>query len=372
VDKAEKIRDAMMSMDVDALVMVGVPSKDANIYYSTEFLSHDTVFYLCTHSSEKLAVPNMELKRAMEESRVEDVVSFSKPSSVLSELVKGLKEVCIPREFPVYLADKLRNEVNVKVVKNPILASRECKGDKEIVMMKETTKITEEAISRAIDMIHKSKPTDDGLVFEGTILTSELVRTEIETYLLKKGCFADGTIVAGGRISSIPHCTGRGRLLPDEPIIIDVFPMNKNNRYYSDITRSVVKLWRGGKKVERIVSMYNAVLDAQHTALSLVKEGVKCEEVYECVKRKLIEMGFDAPEKGSEGFIHSAGHGVGLEVHESPFIGKNKGILKDGMVITIEPGLYYHDVGGVRVEDVVVVEENGYEQLSTLSTPFLL
>jgi Xaa-Pro aminopeptidase len=94
--------------------------------------------------------------------------------------------------------------------------------------------------------------------------------------------------------------------------------------------------------------------------------------VYECVKRRLIEKGFDAPEKGSEGFIHSAGHGVGLEVHESPSIGKNKDVLKDGMVITIEPGLYYRDVGGVRMEDIVVVRENGYERLSTLSTPFLL
>ncbi|HIH69989.1 M24 family metallopeptidase [Methermicoccus shengliensis] len=381
----ERLAEHMRTIHMCAYLSVGTPSIDANMYYCTRFFASDPVVYLCHldgELKEYLAVSEMELERASEHSRVENVVAFSEIGGErwsLREVVSGLcrragiRRVCVPEELPVGIADSLRARgIVLDVRKSPFSALRRTKEPHEIDCIRRCAHVCERACERAIQMIADSSVSPEGhLVYEGEILTSERLREEIDVVLLKGHCEAvEGTVVAGGPRSSMPHWMGEGELRADEPIVLDVFPRHRECRYFSDLTRTVLRVHKGGEKVERIKRMHAAVLDAHTRGISLMRHGVRASEVHEHVRHAIIEHGFDAPPSGSratEGFIHSTGHGVGLEIHEEPSIGTSDGVLERGMVATVEPGLYYRGVGGVRIEDTVVVGEDGGKSLFTIS-----
>jgi Xaa-Pro aminopeptidase len=157
--------------------------------------------------------------------------------------------------------------------------------------------------------------------------------------------------------------------MADEPIIIDIFPRNKRDRYYADMSRTVIK----GEATERLADMYDAVLLAQETAIAMVKPGVRCSDIHSRVCEIFEEKGYATYKSGSSvGFIHSTGHGVGLEIHEAPPVGERDVVLEEGNVITIEPGLYYPDVGGIRLEDLILVTADGHENLTEMEKRFLV
>lgn len=119
--------------------------------------------------------------------------------------------------------------------------------------------------------------------------------------------------------------------------------------------------------------MYETVLAAQKKAFGMVKPGVKAADVHNAICDLFEEHGYDTYRSGSKaGFIHSTGHGVGLDIHELPSVGENEALLEAGNVITIEPGLYYPEIGGIRLEDMVLVTENGCQNLTGLEKRFVL
>jgi Xaa-Pro aminopeptidase len=165
------------------------------------------------------------------------------------------------------------------------------------------------------------------------------------------------TIVSCGEDTAIPHIAGTGPLKSDEPIVIDLFPVDERSGYYADMTRTVVK----GKPSPEILAMYKALRDAKQLGISKIKAGVTGAEVHQTVVDFFKDQGY---ESGTRGFVHNLGHGVGLQVHELPTVGPAGTVLATGNVITVEPGLYYPGIGGVRLEDIGSVTAHGFDNFT--------
>ncbi|MCL7415064.1 MAG: Xaa-Pro peptidase family protein [ANME-2 cluster archaeon] len=360
----------------DAYLMHANSTHNSDMYYATRFLAGDAFTYL-NSGQEVMMVSSMEKGRAKKESRVVDVRSSSdyglKEESkahkdggeaycrVLARLLKnvGCRKVAVPRDFPVFFADCLQQAgLQVTCVKSPIMKKREKKTAPEIQAITTAQRACEQAVAGAIEVIRKAEVVNDELIVNGKPLTSEYMRALIHHSLLDAGCEAEGTIVACGPRSADPHWQGQGVLMADQPIVLDLFPRHATKRYYCDMSRTVVR----GEPDPRIVDMHQAVLSAQETAFDLIGPGVNGSEVHQAVCDTITDAGFHVGDE--EGFIHSTGHGVGLDVHERPGLGLQDVSLEVGNVVTVEPGLYYRDVGGVRVEDLVVVTASGCKNLT--------
>jgi Xaa-Pro aminopeptidase len=205
----------------------------------------------------------------------------------------------------------------------------------------------------------------DGAVLrhDGEVLTSERVKVEIESTLLDRGCGLDETIVACGADAADPHNRGSGPLRPDEPIIVDIFPQDKSTKYHADMTRTFVR----GDPDGTLAEWFDLTDRAREAALDAVEPGATGAAVHDAVCDIYEDAGLPTLRSDpttETGFIHSTGHGVGLDVHELPRVSPDGDELRPGHVITIEPGLYDPSVGGVRIEDLVVVTEDGYENLT--------
>jgi Xaa-Pro aminopeptidase len=170
-------------------------------------------------------------------------------------------------------------------------------------------------------------------------------------------------IVASGAEGALAHAVGSGPIEAGEPIIIDIFPRNKESRYFGDMPRTFVK----GEPEAKIQEWYDLTREAYETALETVQAGVMGKEVHDAVCEVFEREGHPTlrtDESTEDGFNHSTGHGVGLDVHELPSLSQFGGELRPGHVVTVEPGLYEQGTGGVRLEDLVVVTETGYENLN--------
>lgn len=197
--------------------------------------------------------------------------------------------------------------------------------------------------------------------------TSERAREIIENVLESHNCeSSEGLIVAGGKASAEPHESGSGVLEVGVPIVIDIFPRSKDTGYFADMTRTICL----GAPTKELQKMYDTVREAQELAFGMVAPGVKGATIHQFVWDFFEQAGYKTSGKGTlftyaEGFVHSLGHGVGLVVHDLPRLSANsEDVLQVGDVITIEPGLYYHHIGGVRLEDMLLVTEDGYRNLT--------
>jgi Xaa-Pro aminopeptidase len=201
------------------------------------------------------------------------------------------------------------------------------------------------------------------LRYQGSPLTSEKLRAIIDTAILREGGQANRTIVAGGRQGCDPHESGHGPLRAHEPIILDIFPRSQTTGYFGDMTRTVVR----GRAGDAVRKLFDTVLRGQTLAFGKIRAGVPTTEVHKTVQAFFDLQGYKTAKRagGMEGFFHGTGHGLGLEIHEAPRMSVNStGVLQSGHVVTVEPGLYYPGIGGVRLEDVALVTETGFRKLS--------
>ena len=173
-------------------------------------------------------------------------------------------------------------------------------------------------------------------------------------------------IVSHGSQTAVGHDAGSGQLRPDEPIVFDLFPRDKATGCYADMTRTYVV----GEPSAEVQEWHRLVKEALDRSTAQVKPGLNGRALYELVCRLFEDAGYETQlskppgEVLEDGFFHSLGHGVGLEVHELPSMGRTGHELVPGDVITIEPGLYRAGYGGVRLEDLVLVTADGYERLT--------
>ena len=292
-----------------------------------------------------------------------------KPHQKLTEWIlkllkeKEIREVCVPGCFPVGTAEKLRRSgIKINVTEEPSCPQREIKIADEIRAVRQTQCAAVAAMKEAISLIASSAISKTGaLKIEKQTLTSERVRAVIDHTLLDHDCNAEETIVAGGPLSADPHERGSGPLFAGQPIVIDIFPRSACG-YWGDITRTVCR----GPAPAALKKQYAAVRAAQAAQLRILKAGVRADSVHKTGADLMAARGFktETVDGVAQGFIHGTGHGVGLEIHEAPRVSlANRKTLKAGHIVTIEPGLYYPALGGVRIEDTVLITKDGYKML---------
>lgn len=383
------------NQDPHTLLVIGAPENDATTYHLSGFLAPDPVIYARVAGKGYLAVSSMEYGRAKREAQAEEILSFDEldvmnlarelksggralaaaAARLLERLGADHSPVAVSPGLGVVYADELRARgLTVTPEARLFTSLRRAKTEEEISYIERTQRAVEEACEHAVGILKESEVAGDGtLTYEGESLTSERLRSEIDIELLRCGCAADGTIVAGGPQAADPHERGHGPLKVGEPIIIDIFPVDKTTRYYADMTRTFVK----GEPGPELEKMYDAVLESQEAALGMIRAGVNGRDVHKKVSDILHEAGYKTlmhdqrqGEPLQEGFIHGTGHGVGLEIHEGPRVSIADEKLVPGDVVTVEPGLYYPEMGGVRIEDLVVVTEDGCRNLTRFPKDF--
>ena len=368
----------MVEKPHDAILIVAASEKESNLYYATKFLAPDPFIFADIRSKTYLLMSDLEIDRAKAQAKVEEVLSVTKISTSLK--AKGVetttvnlvdlffkehqvKQILVPTSFSVALADGLRQKGYTLTTKGePFYEERLYKTDEEMEEITKTLRHTEAALKEAIDTIAASQPKGGKLYTNGELLTSERIKKIINVKLMEYNCVAEHTIVSCGKDCVDPHNQGSGPLLADESIVLDVFPRSADSRYFADITRTVVK----GKASPRLKKMYEVVKEGQEIGFRYLKDGVDGREVHHRIMQYFEKEGFKTGEMGGrmQGFFHGTGHGVGLDIHEPPRIGSVSDVMRERVVVTVEPGLYYLDSGGVRLEDMVVVTKNGVRNLT--------
>jgi len=363
-------------MRKSALVLVGDASSCVDIEYASGFRPVDPVVLMVRGREKILVVPAMEAGRALAEARgcrVETPATLDLSSEKrrrLSEWVaallrkEGISTIAVPASFPHGVAVRLQqSDVRVSVVERPLFPERSVKKPREVENIRAAQQAAVIAMRAAMRRLAESDIDGSGfLVWKKRRVTADDIRRMINTTLVEHDCFARDIIVAPGLQAADPHAKGYGPLKAGEPVVIDIFPQSLETGYWGDLTRTVVR----GEPSAPVRAMYQAVRSAQEAALSMLRAGTRGEAVHRAVEAEFSRRGFrtEPGRSGGAGFIHSTGHGVGLAIHEAPVLGPGGERLRSGNVVTVEPGLYYPGIGGVRIEDTVLVTDRGWSYLA--------
>ncbi|MDP9266541.1 MAG: M24 family metallopeptidase [Chloroflexota bacterium] len=363
-----------------------------DVYHATGFLAPDPFITLDADGEVVVVTSSLEYGRAEKESRATTVrnmddfglTELSKRGVAGDELAaticqrfledRRLRRVAVPGHFPIGVADRLRAAGIELIVDNDVPFRRRRKRPDEVAWIEATQRATEAAWAAGVAALRRAtiSEADGTLAFDGTIFTAERLRAIVETELLGLGCATpESTITAPGKQAADPHAVGSGPLRPNEAIVMDIYPMHAGTRYYADMTRTVSK----GLPSDEIVKMYEVVKRAQDAGIAALRPGIIGREVHELVEDVIFEAGYDTLRPGQKhdgdggtprGFIHGTGHGVGLQIHEAPTIGRGgTKPLEEGDVVTVEPGIYDPAIGGVRLEDMLVITRGGARNLTT-------
>lgn len=351
---------------------------NADLYYATRFVVEVPSVYLEADGRKTLLVSDLEYGRARAEARVDDVISTTpyenrlreakeepRLSSVIDLFLKerAVREVEVPASFPLGHAERLRKLGHALVVReDPFFPERAVKLPEEVRAIEETQAHMEEAMALAVGAIRKAAVRGGVLHENGAPLTAEGLRFQIQKLLLERNVLASNVIVAGGDQGADPHRRGDGPLPAGKTIILDIFGRSMTTLYWGDMTRTVVR----GKAAPAVRKLYEDVLAAQELVFSKVQDGAEGHKIHQAVSDLFKERGNENGEVDGRktGFFHGTGHGVGIEIHEAPRMGKLASKLASGNVVTVEPGLYYPGIGAVRLEDVVVVGASGCRNLN--------
>ena len=360
-----------------------------DVYHTTKFLAPDPIIALEDVEELVLVTSSLEEGRARKESRATSIVNMNEYgaqdltgrgisgtefwAAIIKRFLdeRGLRRVAVAPYFPVAEADRLREMGIELVVANDLRDRRRTKRPDEIDAIEAAQRATEDAWREGVDALRRSKPRPDRrLELDGAVFTAERLRAIVESALLERGYASDGAICAPGPQAADPHQIGTGPLHAGEPIVMDIFPQHKRTRYWADMTRTVSK----GEPPAEIRRIYDVVLRAQDAGIKALRPGATGREVHELVEDIIWQAGYDTMRPGQKkdpsdptprGFIHSTGHGVGLEIHEAPWISRSGTTpLVAGDVVTIEPGVYDPVIGGVRLEDMLVITANGARNLT--------
>jgi Xaa-Pro aminopeptidase len=279
----------------------------------------------------------------------------------------GITRARVPSTFPLQIADALR-AAGVELVPDQRFFDerRRRKTQPELDGIRRASRAAEAGQAAIASLLARSGPGEGGRVVDGEPLTSELLRAAAEEAFAAHGCRGDDAIVAHGPQAADGHHIGEGRVANDDVLVCDLFPLDLESACYSDMTRT----FSVGTPDPELVTWHGHTREALEHVRDLVAPGADGAELYRTVCRFYEGLGYPtrlSADEGTvlrEGFNHGLGHGVGLEVHEAPALSRTGHELVAGDVITLEPGLYRHGFGGVRLEDLVLVTDDGCETIT--------
>jgi Xaa-Pro aminopeptidase len=279
----------------------------------------------------------------------------------------GITNAAVPKTFPLEIADHLRaNGIELKSDRDLFTSRRRVKNEAELAGIQRAQRAAEAAMEAAREILRSAEPQNGNLVVDGETLTCEQLKLVVEKVFTEHGVFADEFIVSHGAQTAVGHDMGSGPIAPNEPICFDLFPRDRESGCYADMTRTFVV----GEPSDELQEFHRLCKEALERSVAAVKPGIAGNELYKITCDVFEEHGFPTllskqpGEVLKDGFYHSLGHGVGLEVHEQPNLGRGPGELVAGDVIAVEPGLYRYGYGGCRLEDLVRVTEDGGETLT--------
>jgi Xaa-Pro aminopeptidase len=374
-----------------ATLMAGIPATNSALYHALRFSVGDPAALITFNhrqqgSNTVLIIRDIEMERAKQYARADKVncpadfepregLSGDRETATAQAVaeclrVNGIQAVVADRTLPLIFADVILGQgIEVICDREMGVRDRRSKDAEEIQWLREAQATTEGVMEMACRLVARATANANGeLMHEGSPLTSERVRAEIDIWLLNRGYVNVPSIVASGPQGADCHAYGSGPLKTGEPIIIDIFPQNRATRYNGDCTRTVVH----GEVSETLLKMHAAVVAAKQAGQDATRPGVTGESVHQAVIDVIEAHGYHVglPHESTENeycaMVHGTGHGIGLDVHEPPLLDFKGPRLVVGDALTIEPGLYCQAIGGIRLEDMVIVTEDGCESLNQL------
>jgi Xaa-Pro aminopeptidase len=363
---------------MSARLMVADSERDANMLYATRMFVPDAFVWFEVRGKTYAAMSDLEIDRARKQAHVDRVLSLSRYqkllkrdgvkqprfSDILGRILRDLRvrSVEVPTSFPIGLAKQLRG-IRVRVGPDPFFPEREIKSSTEVARLAEAMRLAEEGMRAAVNVLGMSRIGHGGYLYWRTRkLMAEDVQGLINGTIAGLGGAASRTIVACGNQGCDPHEVGHGPLRAHTTIILDIFPRDMRAGYCGDITRTVVR----GRASEAVKKLYSVVGRGQEIAFQKLRAGVDAKDVHGAIQALFVREGYKTGviRGRRQGFFHGTGHGLGLDVHERPRVGAVSEVLRLGHVVTVEPGLYYWGVGGVRLEDVAVIQATGARNLA--------
>jgi Xaa-Pro aminopeptidase len=363
----------------DALLLVAASEGDSNMLYAVGFFVPDPFIFFQHKKKKYVVMSDLELDRAKRQATVDQVLSLSdyqrklrkadSPTTMIGilELLfreRGIRSLKVPANFSALLADQLRDKgFDLEIQPDPFFPEREIKRPQEVRHITESLRVAKLGLDAGIRMLKKTKSGSDGYLYlNGSKLTSETLKTAVNTTIMAQGWLPSHTIISSGNQCVDPHHEGTGPIKANTSIIFDIFPRSQKNGYFGDLSRTVVR----GRASDKLKKIYATVQAGQKIGFDLIRDGLNGREVHHKILDLFAREGFPTGQiKGRmQGFFHGTGHGLGLDIHEAPRIAPVDAILKSGHVVTVEPGLYYLGIGGVRLEDVVLVTDTGNKNLT--------
>jgi len=375
-------------MITNSTVLAGVPAVNMTLFHRIQFSVGDSAFFAELPDGQTiLLVRDIEMDRAKRLARADQIgcASDFTPEGGLdgdrdtalaqagAECLRqaDVRKVRIDRTLPFLFANEIQN-AGIELEYDPDFGvlERRVKDEKELDHLRAAQKVTEGAMEMACALIARASADTDGLLqHDGVPLTSERVRQLISRFVLDHDC----TTLHDSIVVTIPHVAdchhfGTGPLRRDLPVIVDIFPTHNHTHYCGDCTRTVVN----GDPSDRIRDMHTCVVKAHETGCEALRPGTTGEAVHEAVSSVIRSGGYTMgppPADADEEFIgmrHGTGHGIGLDVHEPILLAKGGEEILEHEVFTVEPGLYSAKYGGVRVEDMVAVTADGFENFNQL------
>lgn len=363
-----------------AILLVSASEGDSNMLYAAGFFVPDPFIFFQHKQTSYVVMSDLEIDRAKKQAHADRVLSLSLYQKKLRKMgvaipatidildllfrERGIRSLIVPANFSALLADQLRAKgFTVQIKRDPFFAERETKDAGEVRHITESLRVAKLGLEAGIRALKRTKiGRDRYLYLNGSRLTSETLKTVVNTTIMAQGWLPSHTIISSGNQCVDPHHEGTGPIRAHTSIIFDIFPRSQKNGYFGDLSRTVVR----GRAANKLKEIYATVQAGQQLGFDMIRDGINGREVHQKILDLFKTRGFPTGRINGrmQGFFHGTGHGLGLDIHEPPRIAPVEATLRTGHVVTVEPGLYYLGVGGVRLEDVVLVTEKGNRNLT--------
>jgi Xaa-Pro aminopeptidase len=360
-------------------LLYAASENDADILYPTGFFAPDPFLFLQVGKRRYMVMSDLERDRARAHATVDRVLSWSEASrrvegrgerpttaAVIARVLRdlGVRRVTVPRSFPVGLARDLEARgQRLDLGPEPFWPEREIKRPGEVRAVEASLRAAEAGLEAGIAALRSCRIGRDGYLSRaGRRFTVEDLRSAVNARIMAEGCVPSHTICAPGDQAVDPHEEGHGPIRAHTPVVMDIFPRSEKTGYFGDLTRTVVR----GRASHRLHEVYAIVHEGVRLGHARLRDGADGQAIHREIQALFERQGYPTGvQRGRmQGFFHGTGHGLGLEIHEAPSISIRPSTLRAGHVVTVEPGLYYLGLGGVRIEDVALVTPTGSRNLT--------